>query len=480
MNKNVCSDNPDYLVKTGKLKAVAVIPQNFSDNIKNGRGDEILLYVDNSKSQISLLITDAFKAFVQDLNEDIGTKFIHEAWINLRNLNDNIKLIIYNLENAKVAAEKSQYELNMLNNNLSLINETLIDIELDKLNSTLNKNIIIGLNVSDKIKTEAETLRILFNECKKDLGEESLKCIYLKTGADNIDYLAEKIKISEIEFNNLSKNFMINSNISIDKIKKSKEEVKSKIIELNKSAYDYTSSIISLTDDLKETSRVLNDYTQRDPKNIVSAVSLNNNDVFGKKSYFEFLSPGLLLVILLFTLILISSSNIVLERNMGTMARTLLSPTSIISLIISKVIYFAILSIIEIIVMSGIILLFGISLNFNAEIILILLFAAVNFILLGLFVGSISGSENTALLTSLVLVLPMFFLSNLFFPFEVMPKFMQFLGKNLPLTLAINGLESVDIYLSGMNYVIYGKMAITSAALLVLVYFAIKRKPTPF
>ncbi|MCZ7373147.1 MAG: ABC transporter permease, partial [Candidatus Methanoperedens sp.] len=52
----------------------------------------------------------------------------------------------------------------------------------------------------------------------------------------------------------------------------------------------------------------------------------------------------------------------------------------------------------------------------------------------------------TAMLLSLVLSIPMLFLSGVFFPFETMPELMVRFGNALPITMGIKALGSVLIY----------------------------------
>jgi len=140
-------------------------------------------------------------------------------------------------------------------------------------------------------------------------------------------------------------------------------------------------------------------------------------------------------------------------------------------------IFFLMISIIELIVMLITIRLFGIAIPINKPILIILLISSANFIFIGLILGAISNSENTALLSSLVIALPMFFLSNLFFPFEIMPKFMKIIGSNLPLTLSIDSLDKIITYSTALDINSIIKLTIITIAIAILTYLAIKKKP---
>ncbi len=475
---NNCEEKARELVEMGELRASIVIPEDFSKKIEQGYGSEIILYIDNSKTQTALVASDAIKALVQDLNEKIGIEFIENAWIRLRELNTRLKFVVSNLQVAKEQALQIQEEINSLNENISSIDTTELELQLNQLNDSLSNRSYINVSITPEISGEISRLTAFRDEnCPGVLPEEQCLTINITINqlTDINSGLAEReTRVNEI-LNTINTTQIANH---IQNIRETRENAREELTKINETIFNYTNNIVEIIDDLNETSRLLDIYTSRDPKNIVRAVALNEKQVFGEKIYFAFLAPGIILILLLFTIILVSSSNIVYERKTGTLARTLLSPTPIPVFIISKIIFFVIISIIELAVMFITVKLFGISLPINASILIVLLIAAINFILIGLLLGSLSNSENTALLSSLVIALPMFFLSNLFFPFEIMPKFMKAIGSNLPLTLSIESLDKLVIYTSPLEPTTIIKLILIPIILGLIVYFFIKRKPT--
>ncbi len=468
-----CKEKTKSLVIRGQLKAAIVIPKDFSKNIEEGYGSEIILYLDNSRYQSALVINDAIKAMIQDMNENIGTEFIKNAWINLRDLNNRLKQIVVYLEIAKGNTEQLQLKVDEINKNLDKINEKEIDRFLNTLNSTQLIN--QPINLTKNLDIELTNLGTFYS--KKCFNNTIEECEILNQTLQNLYKLNKNIAEYERKINLLSAN-TTNLNKQISSLKKTKANIKEDILKLNTTLYNYTDNTILLINELNQTSQLLDIYTNKDPKNIVRPVSLNINKVFGNRTHFAFLAPGLILILLLFTILLIVSSNIVEERKKGTLARTLLSPTSIPTLLTAKIAYFMILCAIEIIAMLIVLSIFGISFNITINTILILIIASINFIVLGLLIGSVSNSENTALLTSLVIALPMFFLSNLFFPLEIMPNSMKSTGTYSPLTLSIQNLDKLTTYSTGINYNHILILLIYPLIICIITYLMIKRKPT--
>ncbi len=471
-----CSEKARNLVLKGDLRASLVVPYNFSKDIRDGYGSQLELYIDNSKTQTAIMASDSIKALVQDLNEKIGVEFISNAWIKLSELNIKLKFVLNNLIVVRDQAIDMQNKTNNLIENINKIDTLKLENQLNELNQSLSSGNPPYINVSANLTSEITSLEKFYNaNCPSDLSE----CDILNETINRLKELNNNLTEQEKEANNILKNINTTEfSNSLDIIKETKANMLIELNKLNNTLFEYADNIISAINELEETTKLLDTYTSRDPRNIVRAVSLNEDEVFGERTYFEFLAPGLILVLLLFTILLVSSSNIVYERKTGTLARTLLSPTNIPTVIISKLIFFLIISVAELFVMFLTVKLFGVNLPFNLYIVLILLLAGVNFIILGLLLGSLSTSENSALLSSLVLALPMLFLSGLFFPFEIMPPFMKSIGVNLPLTLSIESLDKMVTYSSNIDSLVIVKLIIIPVILGILTYLFIKRKPT--
>ena len=71
-----------------------------------------------------------------------------------------------------------------------------------------------------------------------------------------------------------------------------------------------------------------------------------------------------------------------------------------------------------------------------------------SFISIGVVIAIYSESEATAFLASLVVGLPLLFLSGILFPFEFMPSSIALIGQAFPLTQAVLSMQSVILYKS--------------------------------
>jgi ABC-2 type transport system permease protein len=149
----------------------------------------------------------------------------------------------------------------------------------------------------------------------------------------------------------------------------------------------------------------------------------------------------------------LASITIVQERSKKTLIRTLLTPISLEGFILEKTAALILIALLQGIIMIVVAyLLYGIVIPADqlGGLFLVILVYSAAFIGIGMALATFAESENTAMLLSLVLSIPMLFLSGVFFPFETMPALMVKLGNALPITMGIKALNSVLIYQQGV------------------------------
>ena len=150
----------------------------------------------------------------------------------------------------------------------------------------------------------------------------------------------------------------------------------------------------------------------------------------------NYMLPGIVGLILIIITTNLSSLAIVKEREIGTLEQLIVTPVKPYQIILGKLIPFAILGIVSMtLVLSVMTFWFGIYVKGS----LIFLFVS-SFIFmlstlgLGLFVSTISRTQQHAMITAAFLVImPMIFLSGFSFPVENMPVIIQYVTYLIPL-----------------------------------------------
>ena len=153
---------------------------------------------------------------------------------------------------------------------------------------------------------------------------------------------------------------------------------------------------------------------------------------------------GLVFVILLSSMMLTGMS-VIFDKEQGASFRVSISPATKIKWLFGKVLgqlLFALGQVIIIILVGAIF--FGVSVQGNIiELVLALSVVSLSFITMGLFITNFTKTQSTTILASLLMIVPMIFLSGIIFPYEFMPASVSFFGKLLPLTQGIELVSTV-------------------------------------
>ncbi len=163
--------------------------------------------------------------------------------------------------------------------------------------------------------------------------------------------------------------------------------------------------------------------------------------------YIDFLVPGLIgfsiLVSPMFSLVNISSE----YKRIKLFKQLSLTPLTKIEWLASKVLFYILLSAASFLLMVAVgVFAFGAHIVLSPWLISFLVLGPMFFASLGMLVGTISKSTETASVVGNIITFPMMFLSGTFFPISLMPTYLQYFAHVLPLFYIIDGLNGVMIY----------------------------------
>ena len=149
----------------------------------------------------------------------------------------------------------------------------------------------------------------------------------------------------------------------------------------------------------------------------------------------NFMVPGVLGLILMIMTTSLASLGIVRERETGTMEQLIVTPIRPYQLIVGKLLPFVLIGLVDatfvITVARG---WFGIPVRGSVALLFALCLAfMLNTLGTGLFISTISRTQQQAMLTSLFFILPQLLLSGFVFPIENMPKAFQLLTTIIPI-----------------------------------------------
>jgi ABC-2 type transport system permease protein len=149
----------------------------------------------------------------------------------------------------------------------------------------------------------------------------------------------------------------------------------------------------------------------------------------------NFMVPGVLGLILMIMTTVLASTGIVREREAGTMEQLIVTPIRPYQLIVGKLLPFVLIGLVDatfvITVARG---WFGIPVRGSVPLLFALCLAfMLNTLGIGLFISTISRTQQQAMLTSLFFIMPQLMLSGFVFPIENMPKLFQVVTYAIPI-----------------------------------------------
>ncbi len=150
----------------------------------------------------------------------------------------------------------------------------------------------------------------------------------------------------------------------------------------------------------------------------------------------NFMIPGLIGIILQFLTTFLTSMAIVRERERGTIEQLIVTPLKSYELIIGKLVPYVAIALgdtLEVLAIGS--LWFGVPIRGSILLLLALsTLALMTSLGLGLFISTVSNTQQESMLLSYFIMLPSIFLSGFMFPIAAMPKVLQYMSYIVPLT----------------------------------------------
>jgi ABC-2 type transport system permease protein len=207
--------------------------------------------------------------------------------------------------------------------------------------------------------------------------------------------------------------------------------------------------------------QIINRYSQQTLANIVGDIKLLGGINAETRAWYnptlisrKFMVPGVMVLILLITTMLLTSMAIVREKEIGTMEQLLVTPLRPVEIILGKLIPFILLGFIIISFVLAVIV-FGFDIPVRGSV--PLLFGLSGFFLLtslglGLFVSTISKTQQQAMMIGMFfLMLPMMYLSGFVFPVENMPDVLQWISSLIPMKYYLIIIRSIILKGTGIS-----------------------------
>ena len=404
-----CKEYIEDRLGAGAVRAGIIVPEIEI-------GSTIEIYVDNTKP-IGAYLHSYFNLISRDISNRLINAYISDA--------------LWSMESSDYEISQMESAINSFDSDMAKIQNEIADAK--SYQSSLGIKINIMKGSADNIESEALTLRNNVNAMRviaSDLGYSEI--------VTNIDLVIPQINTIESEAESISASTTLSDSLQIDE---SLYVIDSSVTELRDGMKTIKSNINLIKAILSQIRTEIPEYSNPVKTQVIG--------FFGDKSYINFIFPSILIMIVMWMATFLSSINFIRQKSRGILRRIYVSPMSTRSITFEKIIANTIISLIPLPFILGIsFFILGIEMSLMNAVFVFLASAlsVVVFAIIGLIIGSFSKTETTAILGSLIVIIPLMFMSGAFYPVEAFPDTIKMFTEFLPINTGIRLVEGFLFY----------------------------------
>jgi len=485
-SEDACSEK----IKQGIIHTCIIFPKDFE--MSSARSNELRFLVDYSRINLVYQVIDAVSGVLEleskEISYSMTTLLLSKINSTVAELGNDIaaldktisemNLLAQDIERSRTASGAMKFNVNAislegLQNNIALLNQTINDInEKSLLVVGQGNDFISTIRASGYLNaSEVNELQSDFNELVDDMkGLQNIT-------PNRVEDLLSDITSIESSFSTVQAELDASSQLN--------KEVQSKLDSAVKSISVLQASASVLKKSIESTRKNLESVSLSRAESIVSPVNTKIEPVSSDSSNMTFTFPFLLMMIIMFVALLLSSTLVIFEKNTKAYFRNFMTPTRPWLFIISSFMTVAIILLLQtLIILSISQQIFGLSLFANIWPTLIILFvAAAFFIIAGMLIGYSFSTQEGAVMSSVVLGSLFLFVSNLVVPLEsIAPGFANIIKYN-PYILFSEMLRKSLLFKTSLAEPMTALLALGAVAFLMLAIILIgqglakRRKP---
>ena len=168
----------------------------------------------------------------------------------------------------------------------------------------------------------------------------------------------------------------------------------------------------------------------------------------------NFYVPGIIALVIMVSVLNLTAMAVVREKEVGTMEQIMVTPVRPVEFILGKTVPFALIGILQVALVSSVgVFWFGVPMRGSVALLFVsLVIYLLSFLSLGLFISTISRTQQQALVTTFFFTFPIILLSGFIFPIANMPTVIQWVTYINPLRYFLVIIR--DIFLKGSGLAI--------------------------
>lgn len=420
----------------------------FASNFAIGRppNNELTFYVDYSRINLVYAVMSA-------MTQKVGSRVLQESQNLTRILLETIEFTKENIgeqrglivhlttENDLVSRSAADLQAELGDIDLSFNKEDFAVDNLTSANTQVKQWVESALAIAEKALSKSQTFIDAADSLVKgsSAGTET-KDKMLQNFKKSVDDI-KKLKAEMSETKELTKTNFENFRKILEQVIAQLSDTQSRLQQADSSRQLglrvleavqalLAKSLINLLEvqnSLNEVENKIDAIQIRDPEAIAQPIATTVKPVVAQTSYLNYLLPILVVMIIMFTALLIAPTLVLLEKHSIASFRMYLTPVSPVSYVLANFITGMLLLFGQVIVMLAIA-----SVFFSAQIVanlpialLLLLFVSAFFVLLGMGIGYLFNTEETATLAAVSVGAIFLFMSDVIIPIESMPAWLS-------------------------------------------------------
>jgi ABC-type multidrug transport system permease subunit len=389
--------------------------------------NNITLFVDYSKTRVVWTIINQVQTTIEEESSEatlhilgILSEKVGGAINDIGSKEQELNTLIDRGESIQGALEGSETDINIITNQIEVLNSDSVNA-IDNLN-TFNTLMLTYINEIESETGETEATSNMKWQLQQYTQETTAMLL-------NIQTISQQLNSNEIQNQIQTANQNLNSLIT---------QLKSIRTSIHKISNDF------------------NDFEETFAEEILNPIPTKYNSVAGgnigetekELKFFDYILPGLITMIIMFSSILLTATLTIKERKTRAYLRSILTPTSKGLFTFSNCITALIIISIQILIILSVSKLF-----FNSNIILPLYLTALStiiissfFIIIGAIMGHIFNSEETGVIASVCAGILFLISSSMIMSIEAMPKLIGKIMQYTPFVLSETLLRKIFIF----------------------------------
>ncbi|MGM5488853.1 MAG: ABC transporter permease [Nanobdellota archaeon] len=473
-------------VKTGEVN-ICLIFNRFIVN--QSMDNKLQIYVDNSQVNLAWLVTDTVSSHVGKVSSNLTTTFsenllnrIDVTTQKLTQQRDRVSAII--TSQASLKDDIEQLEMLMQDQDLS-VDEKLSFAQIKDRSDDLHQHVGFLVTRINNNLNQIES-RVKDSNLSEDT-EENITSIITDTEeavmdrdesiAEQHEELKEAVDELDAALMDLRQSLSDSDQARTDAVDKAQD-----IIDKLRTNLNQLTSHQAALDTMITT---LSGIEIRNAQDIAVPIKTELKPLTSDQNHLNYLIPTLIMLFIMLIGLFLSSNLVIIEKKSDAFLRNFITPTRNMYFIIGTFITSFVLifsQVLIILFVTSLLLDLPISNLFNLS--MVVMMAAILFILLGLAIGYIFKSDEAVTLASISLGSIFLLLSGLILPLESMHETIMVLAQYNPLVVSVGALKQVILFNQGFGE-IWTKLALllvyslVMLAVIAVLQIKVKRKDLP-